>query len=65
MIMRQNSIVSRIILTLPVITLALAAPVLVQEKRQAPEDVINVLEEKIEDSAPSMLHDPLGYYEYM
>ena len=42
-IMRRYDIVSLIPLILIIITFALAAPVQVQEKRQAPEDVITVL----------------------
>ena len=45
--MRLYNIVSRIPLILTAITLALAAPVLVQEKRQVPEDVITVLGKRI------------------
>jgi hypothetical protein len=45
--MRRYNIVSRIPLILTAITLALAAPVLVQEKRQVPEDVITVLGKRI------------------
>jgi hypothetical protein len=72
--MRRHDIVSRILLTLPVITFALAAPVLVQEKRQAcvdvdvvhaRGDVITVMEKRVLEGELSMLHDPLGYYEYM
>ena len=45
--MRRYNIVSRIPLILTAITFALAAPVLVQEKRQVPEDVITVLGKRI------------------
>ena len=38
--MRRYNIISRILLILTISTIALAAPVLVQEKRQAPGDVI-------------------------
>jgi hypothetical protein len=41
--MRRYHIAPRILLILIVITFALAVPVLVQEKRQAPEDVMTVL----------------------
>jgi hypothetical protein len=53
--MRRHNIVSRIILILTVITFALGAPALVQDKRQtfvdvvhAPEEVITVLRKRME-----------------
>ena len=47
---------------------ALAAPVLVQEKRRAPEDVINVLRKRAGEEDLHILWDPSGplkYFQYM
>jgi hypothetical protein len=67
--MRRYNIVSRILLILTVITFTLAAPVLVQEKRQAwldvvhvPEDVITVLGKRILDEDLDVLWD--GWWHY-
>lgn len=68
--MHQDNIASRVILILTVITLVLAAPVLVQEKRQAcvdvvdvPEDMITVLEKRILGEDLDALWDRLWHYE--
>jgi hypothetical protein len=70
--MRRYNIISRILLILTVITFALAAPVLVQEKRQAcgdkvhvPEDVITVLGKRTREQDLDMLWDGLRYYEHV
>ena len=67
--MRQFNIVSRTLLILTVITSTRAAPVLVQEKRQAcvdvvqvPEDAITVLEKRILDEDLDVLWD--GWWHY-
>jgi hypothetical protein len=68
--MRQYNIVSRILLLPAVITFTLAAPVLVQEKRQAcvdvvhaPEDVITVLEKRTREQDLHMLWSGLTSYD--
>jgi hypothetical protein len=61
--MRRYNTVSRILLILTTITFALAAPAQVQEKRQAPEDVIAVLGKRTRDQDLDMLWDGLRYYE--
>jgi hypothetical protein len=54
------------ILILTVITFALADPVLVQEKRQAPEDVMmNMLGKRTREQDLDMLWDGLRYYEHV
>ena len=70
--MHWYNVVSRIILILTVITLALAVPVLVQEKRQScadevhvPEEVITVLEKRTREQDLDMLWDGLRYYEHV
>ena len=63
--MRRYSIVSLIPLILTIITFALAAPVLVQEKRRASEDVITMLEKRTREQDLDMLWDGLRYYEYV
>ena len=67
--MRRSNIVSRTLLILTVIISALAAPVLVQEKRQAwvdvvqvPEDAIPVLGKRILDEDLDVLWD--GWWHY-
>ena len=68
--MRRYNIVSRIILIITVITFALAAPVLVQEKHQAgvdvvhvPGDVITVLGKRTLDEDLDVLWDGWWHYE--
>jgi hypothetical protein len=68
--MRRYNIVSRILLILTIITFALAAPVLVQEKRQAcvdavhvPEDMITVLRKRTLDEDLDILWDGLWHYD--
>jgi hypothetical protein len=70
--MRRNNIVSQIFLTLTVITFALAAPVLVQEKREAcvdgvhvPRDVIAVLRKRALGEDLYMIWDGLWHFENM
>jgi hypothetical protein len=67
--MRRHNIVSRIILILTVITFALAAPALVQEKRQAfidaahaPEEVITVSRKRMEEQ-DMWLEYAMRYYD--
>jgi hypothetical protein len=66
--MRRYNIASRIIPILTVITFALAAPALVQDKRQAcvdavgvPEDVISVLRKRNRGQDLNMLLDSLRF----
>jgi hypothetical protein len=67
--MRRHIIFSRIILILTVITFALAAPALVQEKRQAvhvPEDVVAILGKRTtREQDLDMLWDGLRYWEHV
>ena len=66
--MRRYDIVFGILLTLPIIDFALAAPVLVKEKRhayvyaaQVPKDVVTVLEKRGEDQLLNELFDFEGF----
>ena len=65
--MRWYCRASQILLILAVMTFALAAPVLVQEKRRAPEDVINALRKRSDEEDLHILWDPSGpltYFKY-
>ena len=61
--MRRYNIIPRILLTLTVITFALAAPVQVQEKRQPPEDMITVLGKRILEEDFNVLWD--GWWHHL
>ena len=61
--MRRYDIVSLIPLILTIVTFALAAPVQVQEKRQAPEDVITVLGKRTMDEDFYMVFGNLRFDE--
>ena len=61
--MCRYNIVPRILLILIAIKFALAAPVLVQEKRRAPEDVITVLERRSREQDLNMLWDGLRLHD--
>ena len=60
--MRRYNIVSRVLLILAVITFALAAPVQVQKRRQAPEDSITALEKRVLEGNLDGLWDGLWHY---